>query len=134
MKFSRIIISGISVEIATAVLRITWISISDYFVGRGPGNELNPMIISFFSETVGTSLFAILFGWWATRKNDSRFLVSGILIGLVAVAAFIVDCLVFQVPFHSIMIPLGVLRIVFALIGSIVSYFLFKRQGKRISP
>lgn len=134
MKLRRIILGGIFVEVTTALLRIVWISANDYFVGRGPGNELNPMINSFFSETVGTSLFAILFGWWATRTNESKFLSSGIFVGVIAIGAFVVDCLIFKVPFNSIMIPLGVIRIAFVLIGAFVSYVLFNRRIRKPLP
>ena len=126
MKWSRILIGGILVEVATAFLRIVLISASDYFVGRGPGNELNPMFIAFFSETVGTALFAVLFGWWATRKNDANFLLAGLLIGIVANAVFAIDLIAFQVPYHPTVVAQGIGRIVFVLLGATLSLVLSK--------
>ena len=85
------------------------------------------MIISFFSETVGTSLFAVLFGWWATRKNDANFLLAGLLIGVVANAVFAVDLIAFQIPYHPIVIALGIGRMAFVLLGATLSLVLSKK-------
>ena len=134
MKLGRIIVSGILIEVSTALLRIIWIGANEIFSGKGPGHEVDRMFIAFYSETLGVALLAFLFGWWATKRNDSKFLLSGILVGSIAVAACIVDYLICQMPLNPIMIALGFIRILFATIGSVVSFIICRKMVRRVLP
>jgi len=137
VKLSRVIVGGVLIEVATILLRSLGITAYSRFGPQEPGHEVDGLVVAFFVETIGTSIFAIVFGWWATRTNESKFLLSGVLVGLISIVALLVDCLVCQVPFRTVMMPmllLGSTRIPFALIGSCVSYARFRLRIKRKLP
>lgn len=135
MRLSRIIVSGVFIEISIALVKIIFTGSHEFFGRVHPAYQpdRDRMFIYFSAETFGMAVFAFLFGWWATRKNDSKFLLSGILAGFSAVIAFVIDYLIFQVPFHIEMYGLGLIRMFFVVIGSSVSLVIFRGRIKRES-
>lgn len=131
MRLSRIIASGVFIEISIALVKIIFTGSHEFFGRVHPGDQPDRMFIYFSAETFGMAVFAFLFGWWATRKNDSKFLLSGFLAGFAAVIAFVIVYLTFQVPFHIEMFGLGLIRIIFVVIGSSVSFIIFRTRIKR---
>jgi hypothetical protein len=91
MRWGRIVIGAVLIEAALIVAAIPLLGyVANPFAPGAQGS--GDFTIFFVTVTVACFVIGALFGWWVARPLSSRFVLHGVLTGIVATAIYLGIC------------------------------------------
>ncbi len=91
MRWGRIVIGAVLIEAALIVAAIPLLGyVANPFAPGAQGS--GDFTIFFVTVTVACFVIGVLFGWWVARPLSSRFVLHGVLTGIVATAIYLGIC------------------------------------------